>query len=376
MNNDLRRIEGKSFQSYIGEYFPLYSETSYGQFVIVDNTGEQSIDGLVPNTYNLFIDHIHIASGYGFASYTDFNNEIEKISYSYNNVIELLNYNENSEQISLFNISVNPINNYFTTYNSYGFATSYISLSFNKKTNNDYKYNYELFLNKYYLKYINVIGIEHKKDDLNNDITIVNSKDDFPITLNLSIGNNSNGDITLLQNEKIKISHSSIYPEAKMIIEGNSISSNTQDINIEFNDNYEEDLIIEYLYEENILSKQVFSNVLKWSEKIIPYPKSTIYENIDNAILDPEFMNNYMNIIPENDIEIEFNGGTLFTYDYIITDSNLNIEFYFNGIKSNNWTCKEKDYSDTPSIGGIYYIWTSPQKYCGAHTWKLKIKNN
>ena len=398
MNNDLKRINGYLFQSYVGDNFPLYSETSYGHFVIVDNTGPINIQGLIPNTYNVFVDHIHIASGYGFGTVDDFNNEMKRITYAYNGVIDLYEYNKNNENTTLFNLQMvdNGRNNHFASYNAYGFETSYRMISVNQTVSEDYKYNYELKVNKYDLNYINPIEVKFVQDST-EDITSVYKTEDFP--LNIKITTNVSDDNDEVFNSLVV--HESIKINGKQL--GNSDISvgggfNTYFFDFNTNTNkYVEDLKVEYLYYNNVLSTYIIPGILKWTEKMFIYPtlyamnKVIIYnddpEDIEHFIgqniaklyndssSNPDLINNSTLYINPNElISVDFNSGSNFLYDYIVILEDFIPEFYYNGIKSENWqiiTQSIKDYNESEKTNNI---WRSPQKYSGLHTWQIQLK--
>ena len=133
-------------------------------------------------------------------------------------------------------------------------------------------------------------------------------------------------------------------------------------------------------------------NMLKWEDKFVIFPTND--ENIDEMyniynfrdtntdLSDPTCYNIYLTLISDNFIEekyislnnsdiidLEFSSNTP-SYDYIIFRNNYNnIEFYFNGLESKNWEVKRLQRGDEH----YFYIWQSPQKYVGHHTWKIKI---
>ena len=63
-------------------------------------------------------------------------------------------------------------------------------------------------------------------------------------------------------------------------------------------------------------------------------------------------------------------------YDFLVFTTNYQeVEFYFNGIRSKNWKCKERTVLDeNNNVTGTYYIWQSPQRYVGEHSWTIRVK--
>lgn len=391
MNKDLERLKGIPFQSYIGDNFPLYSETSYGQFIIVDNTGSENINGLTPNTYSVFIDNIHVASGYGFSSAEDLANNISRLEQCEENINNLLEITDNTDDIfnNLFDLRINarPNDNHFSTYNSYGFETSYTYFSI---TTIEESKKYNLNINKYNLNYINPIEIEYVKDDNENDITIVYKDDLFP--LNIKLTSSSPENANLLKNKyDVKLNNETIIEN--YLNEIDIDNNNFKKYLIGFNNVYEKDLVVEYIFDRNnlntLLSSYTIPNLLQWGEIVVNYPtdnlidtigvfgedyeegEDAVYSNIGMKLTNDinlggyKTQNNY--IIPGKLYTLTFSSGENFIYDYVITTSTLDIEFYYNGIKSNNWNRFNHDDCT---------IWRSPQKYLGSHEWQIKIKTN
>lgn len=410
MNDELKRVNGQLFQSYVGDNFPLYSDTSYGHFVIVDNTGPINIQGLLPNTYNVFVDHIHIASGYGFSTVEDFNEEIKRITYAYNGVIDLYEYNKNNENTSLFNLKLvdNYGNNHFSSYNAYGFETSYRSITVNHVFSEDYKYSYEIRVNKYDLNYINPVDIEYKKDDNDIEITSVYKTESFPINIKISknVGDDE-GFNALISHESVQINGKNLADPAVPSSNGlRPVGSPTGDFNtyiFQFNvdtNEYVQDLKIDYLFDNEIVSSYVVPNLLKWTEKMFIYPTNYAIDTAglildDNSEDNSTFIGNKMSnlygssisnddkellnsntlfVFPNEMIDVEFSSGSNFLYDFIVILEEFKPEFYYNGIKSENWQIIAQDIPDRYEGSKKNNIWRSPQKYSGLHTWQIKLK--
>ena len=77
MKNFLANKHNVAVSAYITDLNPSQITTN-GALTIIDNSDPQNhIQGLVPNSYSIFLDKLFLATGYGFSSYYNF----ERASY-------------------------------------------------------------------------------------------------------------------------------------------------------------------------------------------------------------------------------------------------------------------------------------------------------
>lgn len=408
MNEHLKSLNQSYVFAYILNYQPA-SSTDIGALTIVDNS-EGNISYLL-SSYGFYIDNIFIAGGHGYRT----KEELATSSYinsSYNAV-----YNEITEKLedlatkkTIFtfkgtetaDIGNNEVNLNILSpeYNSYNFITSYkyfkVDESIDSETSN---LKYVLSLNSQDdIRYIENIKIEPNNTNDNDviDIENINASNTQKYKIKLSIDQKTSSNV-VQYNENLKLYlYSKISGQYKdEEIEYNKDASNIS-LSCEFNkpsNNFNDDLVFEIRKSsQEIIYSYIIPNFLKWQDKFIIYPisSSTIIQNLNNynfrdtntnlndksidifnvykSLVDDNFNDdNFINVDTNNEIELEFSSNTPI-YDYIIFRNQYDVEFYFNGLKSNNWVC------ETITINSkTYYIWQSPQKYVGNHIWKIKI---
>jgi len=413
MNTHLQSLNNSYVFAYIINYRPLQQLTDTGTMTIVDNS--ESTINLFPSEYGFFIDNIFIAGGYGFRTNEELRNTMSVISNFDNFKEELHNTLENLSSkktlfsfkgttISSINGEVQNQNILSPEYNTYNFITSYKYLKLtgeNVEDSMDYRYTLSMNLQED-IRYIDDISISNNNQDeadsieinANNSVNI----DKFNIRLDI-LQNTSNNIIKYNSDIKLYL-YSKIGENYKQQeIELTNTQNTTKYIEFEKPENsFTDDLILELRKpgenpgDENIIYSYSIPNLLKWEDKFVIFPTND--ENIDEMynvynfrdtntdLSDPECYNIYLTLISNNFveekyislnnndiIELEFSSNTP-SYDYIIFRNNYsNIEFYFNGLQSKNWEVKRIQRADEH----YFYIWQSPQKYVGHHTWKIKI---
>ena len=397
MKDFLTRKNNVTVSAYITDYNPSQITTN-GALTIIDNS-DSSIEKLPLNSYSLFLDNLFLASGYGFSSYEEYNkgsyiaNEYEGM-YSY--IINELNNLHNDS------ITINYTNSYIQIdkeYSTYGWLKSYMILHIDRKTNTSYDMYFETKENSY----INYIYLDCGNDSnayvykpIQNNINVA------PVSLILYKSNQNNESIIsnapdiIFNNEKINLNDNTQIEDA------GSYFKITRDIEYHTNDPLNTDLKLICKRNNEVVYDYVFRDVIRWRYKILPFNTDNLkLVNNINDIICLDILNNYK--FSDNDFtglsdaninyinsfiaanadkliyldnnDIEFSGeGYIFndlqrsSFDYfIIEGENHKLDFYYNGIKNNNWS----HYTVKPDDINVYTIYQSPQKYIGKHTWKI-----
>ena len=382
MNNNLLRLNQVNVSTYLTDLKPGVGElNTQGALIVLDNTGDPNIQNLISSPYGFFIDDVFIAGGYGFSSleeYKNFSKAINKISDISAYTYYLGNKIDQQEFTFKFTYS-NDSNIMSPEYNTYGFICGYkfFKLSY---TNNSYILNLSNQVNINYLNRIEINPIT--TTDLDFEDNSSNGRFEYQVNLNYN-----NGSVDINYNNGIKI-----YTNNELVTESGQTFYITRpsgkylaDINIDIK-NSRGDLI--YTYN--------MPNIAKWVGKLSYNPNKilnnstnyNIYEgsnyinfrdtsfdwNTSNTLVSGQ-LQTLLDLIDnckskkyyfefEKEIEILFSAGDNPLYDYIVINKPYKIEFSFNGIKSYNWNMKKH---------GEDYIYQSPQKYIGKHTWVLKI---
>ena len=362
----------------------------------------------------LYIDNEFIASGFGFpdkASYTtaityigDLGSKMESID----NIIATME-NKIIKNSSLEYTYESSIIN--AEYNEYGMPFSYSCLNL---TYNDGEDRVSYIIEKTKKTNHNYIkGIEVSIDDETNDYYIT---DNIIANIKLSFNNSSSEG---LEDYVLQCAYCGNTLDKELSSLSINNATNTVQIKADpVEESKKEDLTINILHKYNnsdngsdnnyVVYSYVYKDIFNWKDKLI-YSHNftgnllTYYSNVSKYNLNDynikiheddktspderksnELYNNFMKIINysekydfyefDKEIKLEYNNGQLL-YDYIIADKQLNINFYFNGIKPNNWVNKEINFSTDGenSQNLTYYIYQSPQRYIGEHTWTIKI---
>lgn len=414
MKDFLSNKNNTEFSTYITDINPNQITTN-GALTIVDNNLPNNISGLVPNTNNIFLDNIFLASGHGFSTYNDY----EKASYlitTYNDSYRyLLDQIENFEQSSFsLKYTYDDTENILDkNYNTYGFITSYKYIDVFKDISNEN--SYIINLSEYNTKYIDNIQFKLiERDNGNNNFTF--KTDNF-----IEIGKTANLVYIFTKYQNNGSINDIIKTSPDIYVNDNEVNFNDSITNenglilrysLQHNEYYNEDINLICKRNENIIYSYNYKNFIKWRYKILAFNTkilnillsnvniSDIY-NIDKFNFDddefslqylqstyPNSLNAFISFIIDNfddysvylddETEIEFVGNGyynndewLYMHDYIVIKSNTNnLDFYFNDIKNNGWK------QLTINTGTqIYKIFQSPQRYMGNHTWKIKYKN-
>jgi len=371
MANNLVNINRKDFSAYVSEN--PYNINTLGALTITYNVNGSS--GLFPSEYGLYVDDTFIASGVGFKDkleYISYMNDINTLKTNVEHLNELLNEENDDTQRDIEIIyDKNEYNVFGNDYNKYGTLTSYNYIDLNN--NSPYSY---LFTPKHkqLTNYITDIKLSNLSEDVeyNNNFT-------GKILITLNSGNQLPDDINVYY---------------KYFDENNErevqISNTTNNFSISNNEVESKDLYIVIKRNDNVIYEEKFENVLKWVDKL--YISSSINNNL-RTLNNYDFYYDYdsnktnidnalRNLINDNiftksfllneDIELNFDNSDLY-YDYVILKNEYNIDFYYNGIKTNSWDkISFMPNSNQPNVK--YFIYQSPQKYLGKHTWIINIK--
>ena len=415
-----------NFSTYITDISPNLNTTN-GALTIVDNNYPNIIDGLVPNTNNIFLDNIFIAGGYGFASIEDYNKASYLITTYNDSYIYLLN-----EINKINNLRFNLEYTYETSenildkkYNKYGFITSYKYLDVYNNDNN----TYTISLKEKDTKYIDNIDFKIiKSEDEQNNITFSDTNfieigqtttlcylfTRFNNNGNIDDLNQSTGDI-YINDYKIDLLNDFYNIENELNVYNNDLIYKSS---LRFDKYHNEDINLVCKRNDEIVYSYTYKNFLKWRYTALPFNTkklsiliNTLSENsqnmlrsiyvfdrynfndinfdensveINNAIADIfEFVeNNYdnMSIFLDDETNIEFlgdgyiyNDDSVYMHDYIVvrleTSNYPEFDFYLNNILNNGWNSLLINYGNVQ-----YKIFQSPQKYIGKHTWTIKYR--
>lgn len=412
MNSHLQSLHQSYVFAYILNYQPPASSSDNGVMTIVDNS-ENNVTSLL-SQYGFYIDNVFIAGGYGFKTLEDLQkaqdvaNDFENFTYNLNNALKDLSNKQTifvfkgTEEAEIGSQEVN-LNILSPEYNTYNYITTYQYFKLTEETNlNASNIKYILSLKTQSdIRYVDNINIINNNDDENDvieieDLTTVNAQK-YKIKVNIHQNTSSN---ILQYNDDLNIY---VYSKVNEEFKDTPITlTNTENISkdIEFNrpaSGFIDDLVIEIrkpganVGEENVIYSYIIHDFLRWQDKFIIYPTpgtdaltqynkynfrdtdtdindSNCYSIYQQLIQDNFIEDNYINADTNNEIELNFSSN-IPCYDYIIFRNQYDLEFYFNGLQSHNWVY------ETITVGSQqYYIWQSPQRYIGNHTWKIKIK--
>lgn len=405
MNNKLYQLNQSYVFAYIKDYAPKSTDDNKGALTIIDNSAN-NIESLI-SKYGLYVDDVFIAGGHGFRTLEDLQQVLdikdnfdeykddvqEDIDKLYDKTVSVVLKGVSNES------TVNESNENImaSTYNSYGFMTSYKYLKLDGAlSDNNIDYTYTLSINTQTdINYIDNIQITANNIDSKDYVEIDNieATNIRKYKVKFEIHQNSTDNI-VEYNDNIKLYIKSLSNQYGPVVLTNS-ENNT--INYEFSkpaNKYDDTLEIWTEINSNILWHDKIENLLKWRDKLLSYPQSNSVEIAD--INNYNFRNTGFNLKQSENPDaynvfssltqylingynctgFEYNNmfdivfeGNQHNYDFIVFRNNYqDIEFWFNGIRSNNWV------SEKITINSIdYYIWQSPQKYVGRHTWTIKI---
>lgn len=381
MNNKLSRLNQVNVSTYLTDLKPGVGElNTQGALVVLDNS-DSNIQNLISSYYGFFIDDVFIAGGYGFKSlqeYKDFTKKINEITYISSYTHDL--GRKIDQQKFAFKFSYSGDSNIMSPeYNTYGFICSYkfFKVSY---TNNSYTLNLS---NQVNINYLNRIEVSPKTNtDLDFEDNSSNGRFEYQVNLTYT-----NGSIKTNYNDNIKI-----YTNNELVTESGQIfyisrpaNKYSADINIDIK-NSRGELIYTYnmpniakwvgklSYNPNKISNNSTNYNIWESSNYVNFRDTNFDWNNSDSLVAAQ-ISTLLNLIDnskskkytfefEKEIEIPFSAGDNPLYDYIITTKPYKIEFFFNGIQSYNWNMKKH---------GDDYIYQSPQKYIGKHTWVLKI---
>ena len=365
----------------------------------------------------LYIDNEFIASGFGFpdkASYMAAFTYIDNLGSKMESIDNIIATMENKiiKNSSLEYTYESSIIN--AEYNEYGMPFSYSCLNL---TYNDTEDRVSYIIEKTKKTNHNYIkGIEVSLDDETKDYYIT---DDIIANIKMAFNNSS---AEGLEDYMLQCSYcgSTLNKELSRLTINNAGSTVQIKVGAP-EESKKEDLTINILHKYNnsdtgsnnnyVVYSYVYEDIFNWKDKLIyshnlddnmlTYYSSTSKYNLNDynikihegprasviEKISDELYQNFKKIINYSDnydfyefnkeIKLEYNNRQLL-YDYIILDKQLNINFYFNGIKPNNWISKEINFSTDGenSQNLTYYIYQSPQRYIGEHTWTIKIIKN
>lgn len=358
------------FQSYLST---TNSNSTIGALTIVDNTNPNSQNNnLVGYSYNLFIDDTFISGGYGFSTLEEYQNGSYLVS-SYNNIIQRIDNDINTIYDYLPSLSCNDDIIINQIKNSYGFTTSYNIL--NVKYTED-SHSYLIQTTTQTVPYIQNINIE--RDTETSTFTSCNINISY--TPNIAEFDYTASKLHLfLNNTEVDFDNNPDTIEFSGNNDNNIKFS--EDLNIQIKDIntgevYYNEILKDYIQWKDTIyyftgfnydtdESYNFRNSSFSSDNIHNRFKTSFFDS--NSSFEPQLINNY-------EFDITFNSNNINgNYDYFITTHQKykKIEFYFNGIKINNW----KDSTFTEVNDTTYYVWQSPQKYIGPRTWHIKIVN-
>lgn len=357
------------FQSYIS---PTVSQITIGALTIIDNVS-QNKPNMVNNSYNLFVDDTFISGGYGFSSYEDYING-SYLSLSYSNITNEIYQTIDDVYSYIPDLYINDDIYINHKRNSYGFITSYNKLSyeFNEDTCS-YTIKNTIISNnlKYLTNIITTINDELEFDECEISISY-EANNDFDIT-----NNDSNLKLVYLDPDTktpVQINTNNYVCHFESNIDSNSISFN-KDLTIQIVDNTTNEI-----YYNNTLKDYIKFKDIVYIKSDFEYDNNYNFRNSNFSSQANIFINSFKNPFENsagfqqltiNSKEFKFTTNSNQTngnYDYFIVNHGIyenKLEFYFNGIKINNWKSR--------SFGENLYIWQSPQKYIGNRTWTVKI---
>lgn len=357
----------------------------------------------------LYIDNEFIASGFGFPDKSSYTTALAYINNLGANVEDINNkidpFQESIEKMMNSSLEYTYQDNIINAeYNNYGMILSYnyFELSYNKSNNVvSYTLQNTKKTNHNYIKDIKV--------KLSRENTEYYKTDNIPIDVTIIFNNSTKEG---LENYQIKYSYCGtniINNLDEYTISNNEYSNSLLGIN---NDETirKEDLTISLLhkYKDSITDNNyytiysyIYKDIFNWKNKL-SYSYNADKVNVsayylavnnydlndynisieNNAENNNLLYNNFKGIIDNSDFDtfyeydkeiyLSFDNKQLL-YDYIIIDSNVKIDFYFNGINPNPWIMKKVTITKENEPEKNYYIYQSPQRYIGKHTWTIKI---
>ncbi len=380
------------FQSYITNSHPELIQT-VGAITIVDNTNN-TIPNL-PDAYSLFIDDTFIATGYGATTYEDYSH-ISYVISSYNHVFSYFDDEINNIYDKYLNINYDDNIILSKELNEYNFVTSYTVLNIDHTINNrniidGYVNDYQFNKATIGCKYLDDVMFEYDLTNSDSNTCFINMSYTY-----ITGGSNTsiNNDIELRIIPKYNTTTITLGDGESKIYPMIEFSTNSGIASFGFNSTENrimEDLAFQFVKNNKVIYSYTYKNLLKWPTVCYTFPevsssmigclntlntfnfrntnisddiKSTIATNTEQIIQTLSSQN-----IEENELTVTFINNSP-SYDYIVIFKefilNNNIEFFFNGIRSNNWRCINVDDN--------MYVWQSPQKYIGSHDWTIRFK--
>ena len=416
MKNFLANKHNVALSAYITDKNPS-SITTNGALTIIDNSDpSQHIEGLVPNSYSIFLDNLFLATGYGFSSYSHF----DKASYminTYEGVISYIENEINDLRNKSFNVEYTYVENKIDkVYNSYGWLTSYKQIDVSRKNS----YTYTIFLDKIDTPYI----LDTKLEIIGGkDINGTNANHSTDLTYNyFNVKESVNIQFSFIKNKPFdKENFTEASPELYFNGEEINFDDTINDSNITYikrsieapNINQNQDITFVCKRGDDIIYSYTFVDAIKWRYQVLPFNTEKInalaqldlntilgFDNYDfsdevfqnsinsnnNNVLNSikEFIhNNEQNMVfLDDNTKIEYLGigyripesgeyNNYFSHDYILVKYNsIKIDFYFNGFKNNNW-----NYIEFNNDEDTYRLYQSPKRYIGKHIWEIKYNN-
>ena len=386
MNTTLSKLNNIPVSTYITNLDPINHKNllnSYGSLIVADNS-ENNITNM-SSYYGIYVDNVFVAGGYGFKTFEEYSKSLQDSEYLNKDIkkeIEDLKKRIGNEEFG-FNSNITKSHIISAEYNTYGFICEYKWFQFQDIGNNTYTFNINnpssvKKISNIYIRPTNEGHVEYDNDQAPFNYSVTLEYD------NLSDWPQYNADL-------------SIYVNSEKINPINPATTTVSKVIQKENGKFYKDLTLEIKNKNNkIVYSYFIPKFAKWEGKFIAVPDAskgldvskydnTIYLNFRDTgftwtppATDTTTLNQISNLDElfskyteyryfefGEEFEVTFNSGTTPLYDYLIFDKIYqNIEFYFNGIKSNNWYME---------IRNGKYIWQSPQPYLGQHTWKIKI---
>ena len=426
MNEYLIQRDKSNFSAYITDKNPQEITTN-GALTIIDNTDSSIYN--YPFTYNLFLDNLFLAGGYGFSTYNDYATSqyiLSTYNDAYTYILTKLDELKNNDYIIEYTYNENKLDK---NYNIYGCLTSYKYLEVSKQPNSN-TYIFELKdygeSNICYIKQFDFrIG-----DEIDNFNIVKSFKSDNIVPVGESVnltyffeiyGNSSNKNEYLETSPDIYINNELLdFDDLNIGTDNNNIRNLQYYYSIRKDDYYNENISLITKKDDNIIYSYNYQNVIKWRYKFLPFNTNTLnilfnissvsltdiylidqYEFDDdrfnltdvnnslfslfNFVKNSDIFNDHSVFLDDN-INIEFigngykyNNDILYMHDYILFIENntdqLNsnkIEFYYNNILT-NWKFLKITESNSGTI--TYKLFQSPRRYMGKHIWNIKYNN-
>lgn len=409
MNDYLKQRNNTYISGQLTDTVSVINST--GAITIVENKYDNN--GLVPNSYSIFLDKLFLASGYGFSSYSDYANAAYMIN-SYNDIFTYLSdeIHKAKDNNFIFKYSyINTENKFSELYNVYGALISYkyFNVNFDEETPNSYElellYQSQQYLSREYFSQINLTY--YYGDDNETERIFMNeifAEPKTTVSLCYSFSNNNGVNIFKLENDL------DIYINNDLINYDRNSDSPLKGI-YQYTSNIiqSKDLDIQTYRNNALLYHQVYKNAIKWRYKVMAFNgsinnhvynafnqlslqefdsfNSILFNNSDalTQLNSENALNSFDKIIQnysddfvylDDQLDIEFLGDCYtidnelkYCHDYIIVKGIVDLVFYSNGFENNNWGKFIKTY-----VSDMYTIYQSPQKYIGSHTWTIKYK--